>query len=647
MQRRSFLKNTGKIGAGAVILNGIPAVGRAQANTFSQADINRRIHVIVNLFGANDTLNTVVPSAQYNIYAGVRPKIAIPEASLLTLDTANNTNPTKLHPILSPLRDLYTDGLLHVVHGVGYNDNNRSHFKSDELWNTAGDSTPANFDFESGFYGQLFEHRYPGLLGSSTPAIPDPPCIELGSSSGSTMFQTALGNNASVLLTNNNIGGFYTTLTEVGGLAPAHNLATDHGNDTKFIADIQTLSNIYGNRIQTVFNAGSNSSTVYPSNNYLADQLKTVARLIKGGSRSTVYMVHQYGFDTHDVQTDATNPLTGNHTNLLKQLAEALKAFQTDITALGFADRIITTTHSEFGRTIDENGNMGTDHGGVSTMFVMGKAVRTGPGISGTPIDLTKVDQRALTDLQYDYRRVFSAVLQDFLGHGPNPLAAARMNNYTAPNAPFSKAPIIAASHLVDPTKYIDQIILPIVLTSLTANTLAANTIDVRWETSSETGSKLYEVQHSSNNLTWSTIGTVNAVGTSTSSRRYNFEHKTPVLGINYYRLQQIDINGARRIFGTAIAHIKDGASFVVKNYPNPAVFDFNLAITTDKKQTAQIQFMDVQGHLLLQQTTVLNSGFNKLNFNVNQFKGISGELIIYIQTDLSNKKVIKQVIAK
>ncbi len=640
MQRRNFLKNTGKIGAGAILLNGIPAVGRSQSPTFTCGDIARRIHVVINLFGANDTLNTVVPSAQYNIYATNRANIKIPEASLLTLDTANNVNPTKLHPTLSPLKTLYDNGLLNVVHGVGYNNNNRSHFKSDDLWNTAGDISPTNFNYDSGFYGQLFEHRYPGLLGNINPFFTDPPCIELGSSSGSLLFQTSLGNNSSVLLTSNNISNYYNTLIEVGGVAPAADNTTDYGVETKYVADMQTLSNVYAQRIQTVFNAGNNAAGVtYPSTG-LANQLKTVARLIKGGSRSTVYLVHQYGFDTHDSQVNTSNPVQGQHTNLLNDLALAMKAFQDDITALGFADRIITTTHSEFGRTIDQNAGNGTDHGGVSTMFIMGKGVQ--PGITGTPIDLTKVSDRALTDLQFDYRRVFTAVLQDFLGHGTNPMSAARMNSFTG-----AKAPIIAATHIAPPSCYVDQISLPITLTSLNGVLLSNGTTDVRWETASESNSKVYEVQHSADSRTWKTIGTVSGAGTTNNKSNYNFIHKTPGIGNNFYRLQQIDINGARRIYGPVTVFVKDSSNFVVKNYPNPAAFDFNMAITVDKKQTASIQFMDLQGHLLMQQTAVLSAGFNKLNYQVNQFKGYSGEMIIYIQTDLSNKKVVKQIIAK
>jgi uncharacterized protein (DUF1501 family) len=644
MQRRKFLQQSGAIATGSFLLNGIPvkAMGAA-APPFTCQEIKDRIFVMVNMFGANDTLNTVVPIQQYSIYATNRPNIRIldtgPNAYINLDSTLPLNKQTALHPIMTPFKTLYDAGKLNVVHGVGYASNNRSHFKSDDLWNTAGDSTNANFNFDSGWAGQLFEYRYPGLLGSPSTQMPDPPCIELGSTSGSILFQTSTNNNASVLLTSNNVSTFYNTLISVGGPSPANFPVSDYGIDMKYIDDIQKVSNAYAQRIQTVFNAGSNSTVTYPSTS-LANQLKTVARLIKGGSKSSMFTVHQFGFDTHGTQVVTGASHTGVHANLMKDLSEAIKAFQDDIALLGFEDRVITTTHSEFSRTIDENAGGGTDHGGVSTMFVIGKGVQ--PGITGTPIDLTKVSSRGLTDLQYDYRRVFSAILQDFMGHGSQPMNAARMGTFTA-----NKAPIVSASYVAPASCYINQVLLPVTLTSLNAYLLANGNADVVWETSNETNCKEFEVQHSIDGITWAKVGIVVGSNNSTGAKKYALQHSKPTIGKNYYRLWQIDYNGTKKTFGPISLFVKEHAGFEVKSYPNPAVFDFNIVVTADKEQLATVQFFDVQGHLLVQENIKINKGFNKYNYPTSQFKGYSGEIIIFIKTNYALQKTIRQMITK
>lgn len=642
MKRRTFLKTSGKIAVGSLLLNGVPVRGLAQSSNFTCQEIQDRVYVMVNLFGANDTLNTVIPVQQYSIYANNRPNIRIPDSGPNAYINLDNTLPsnqlTGLHPIMTEFKSLYDSGKMNIVHGVGYLNNNRSHFKSDDLWNTAGDSTPANFNFGSGWAGQMFEYRYPNLLGNPTTQMPDPPCIELGSTSGSLLFQTSTNNNSSILLTSTNVSSFYNTLVSVGGPGPENFPSTDFGDELRYIDEVQRISNVYALRIQTVFNAGTNSTVVYPNTN-IARQLKTVARLIRGGSKSSMYTVHQYGYDTHGNQAVVGDPTTGTHANLLRDLGQALKAFQDDIAAMGFEDRVITTTHSEFGRTIDENSGFGTDHGGVSTMFIIGKGVK--PGVTGNPIDLTKVNSRGLTDLQYDYRRVWAAILQDFMGHGGGPMQVARMDGYTS-----SKAPIIATTHIAPSSCYINQIIVvPVTLVNFNAKLLNNGNAEVFWETSFENDSKEFEVQHSINGKDWNSIGRVDASGYSSTNKSYRLNHPKPETGKNFYRLWQVDLNGSRKLYGPVVLNVRAAIGFTVKNYPNPAKFDFNIAITTDKSQKANIQFYDVQGHLLNQQNISLQKGFNKFNYMTTQLNGYKGQLIIHIVTELGVQQTLRQVI--
>jgi uncharacterized protein (DUF1501 family) len=644
MKRRKFLRNSSAISLGSLLLNNLPVKAFATSPISAQftcEEIQGRILVLVNQQGANDTLNTVIPLAQYDIYANNRPTIKIPTANAILLDgTLPLDKQSYLHPSLAPLKTLYDAGKMNVVHGVGYNNGNRSHFKSDDLWNTAGDSLPENFSYNSGWAGQLFDWRFPGLLGNTNPppTMPDPPCIEFGVGNGSILFATSSSSNASIFLTKDDASSYYTSLNGLGGQTPEFFPNSDFGNELKYIDDVKKLSNVYGLRLQNVFNAGANANNNYPDTE-LANQLKTVARLIKGGCKSHVYLVHQYGYDTHGQQVVADSPTTGTHANLLKGLADAIKAFQDDLAALGFEDKVATATYSEFGRTLDENTGRGTDHGEVGTIFIIGKGIKA--GITGKPIDLSpqKVFNRGLIDLQYDYRTIWASILQDFMAHGPEGMVAARMQAFTA-----NKVPIIATSHLAPVACYINQVALPVNITTFNAELLLNGEVDVYWLTENEQQCKEYKVEHSSDSINWEAIGIVPSNNIK-SATKYQFMHNEPVTGINYYKLIQIDLDGNKRIYGPATVKVKANPDFILKIYPNPATVDFNITITTNKKESGLVQFFDIQGHLLASDPIRIQSGFNKWNYPVTRFKQYKGELLIQIRTQTGVQKISKHLI--
>ena len=97
----------------------------------------------------------------------------------------------------------------------------------------------------------------------------------------------------------------------------------------------------------------------------LANNLKLVARLIAGGLPTRVFYVSQGGYDTHTNQR-------GSQDARLKELADAVKAFTDDLTAMGEFQRVTMMTFSEFGRRVTENGSRGTDHGAAAPMFIIG-----------------------------------------------------------------------------------------------------------------------------------------------------------------------------------------------------------------------------------------------------------------------------------
>jgi uncharacterized protein (DUF1501 family) len=133
----------------------------------------------------------------------------------------------------------------------------------------------------------------------------------------------------------------------------------------------------------------------------LAKQLQTVAAMIRDGMRTRVYYVSMGGFDTHANQA-------GSHANLMRQLGDAMLAFQNDLKAQGNDGRVMTMCFSEFGRRVRQNASNGTDHGTAGPVFVVGPNVNA--GLQGAYPSLTDLDGG---DLKFttDFRGVYQELL--------------------------------------------------------------------------------------------------------------------------------------------------------------------------------------------------------------------------------------------
>jgi hypothetical protein len=204
------------------------------------------------------------------------------------------------------------------------------------------------------------------------------------------------------------------------------------GNELKFIREVAAQTNQYAVRIRNAANAVTQQSP-YPTPNTLADQLKIVARLIKGGLKTRIYMVSYGGFDNHSLQANQTDTTTGTHANLLTNLSSAMKAFVDDCQFLGIQDRVIGMTFSEFGRRIKSNSSLGTDHGAAAPMFLFGKNVV--PGIVGNnpsiPVNATVNDN---IPFQYDFRSIYASVLQKWFCVDNSNLQSILFKNFQSLN---------------------------------------------------------------------------------------------------------------------------------------------------------------------------------------------------------------------
>jgi uncharacterized protein (DUF1501 family) len=446
MKRRKFIQNIAP--AGVMVPSFVQGLGfRAydKGHTFLNQLLlppgdNDRVFVVVQLNGGNDGLNTVIPLDNFSRYANARKNIFIDQAKVLKLKGYDHVG---LHPAMTGMQQLFNDGKLHIIQAVGYPQPNFSHFRATDIWMTASAS---NQVLNSGWIGRFLDELYPGFpAGYPNSTMPDPLAIQIGSVTSLTLQGPIQPMGVSI----SNPASFYSLVNNVQDPVP-NTLA---GSELTYIREMSRQTQKFGDVIKTA-NAKVTSQGVYPTGNSLADQLKIVARLIKGGLKTKIYMVNFGGFDTHSNQVTTGDTASGTHARLLGNVSNAIKAFMDDIRQLGVEDRVVGMTFSEFGRRILSNGSSGTDHGAAAPLFVFGAKVEG--GISGNnpsiPATATVGDN---IPYQYDFRSVYASILSNWLCVDAGMLNTVMLKNFQ--NMPLTK---VGTCSILNPVGNADQLIV-------------------------------------------------------------------------------------------------------------------------------------------------------------------------------------------
>ncbi|MCL7755045.1 DUF1501 domain-containing protein [Polaribacter sp. Z022] len=403
LNRRDFIKLSTYASASLPIaLSGFPLYANKKPSEYNFSEDNENILVLIQLQGGNDGLNTVFNLSQYDNLQSVRSNIIIPDTRLLTLN-----DETKLHPSLSGLKGIWDKEKLSIIQNVGYPNQNRSHFRSTDIWNSA---SRAEDYISSGWVGRFFDVNHPEFPENyPSEEIPHPFAITLGK----VVSETCQGSNANFSLAISNPKNPGTALVSNTGEIPSN----CYGDTLSFVNNTIKQTNAYADAITEAENLGNNLSTKYENsnNNKLAGKLKNVAKLISGGLKTKVYIVQLGGFDNHDSQVEEGNVTEGKHSDLLKELSEAIAAFQEDLELLNIDDRVIGMTYSEFGRRIRSNAGLGTDHGTAAPMFLFGNCAKNQILGDAPEID-TAVDEKEGVQMQFDFRNIYSTLLTDWLG---------------------------------------------------------------------------------------------------------------------------------------------------------------------------------------------------------------------------------------
>jgi uncharacterized protein (DUF1501 family) len=393
--RRGFLRTLGMAGAGAISFGSStlsvvesPFLNQALSDAYSD-----RILVLIRLKGGNDGLNTIVPLYDFDLYANNRPKIHIPQNQLIKLN-----DDFAMPNFMVDIDPLWKQGAMKVIHGVGYENQNLSHFKSSEIWAT----TTHDSDINSGWMGRYYEGKYMDYL-SNPPE--KPLAIQIGG--GENMI---FGGDLTTYSFSVSSPQRLKRVAENGTLFDnQNNLNNLHGQQVSFLREASNTTFRYASVINQAYE-NSRAFDSYANNNFDL-QLSLVSRFIKGGLGTKVYMVSLGGFDTH-----ANQP--GRHESLMKRLTKAIKVFYSDLSDYGMADKVLSMTFSEFGRRVAENGSKGTDHGSAAPIMLFGPALK-GNGFIGKHPNLNVLDKQGNMLSNIDFRAVYASVLTDWLCADP------------------------------------------------------------------------------------------------------------------------------------------------------------------------------------------------------------------------------------
>lgn len=400
VQRRDFIKKLSLFSTASCV------PGFLASNSGTAKSLNSdRILVIVELAGGCDGLNTLVPFTNDSYYSQ-RPALAIPADRVLPL-----SDEVGLHPAMLGFRKLFDEGQLAVIQGVGYPNPSRSHLRSRDIWHT-GDLDPIGSD--GWLAGYVSQNRSTtssmginagGHLPRAFASVKGPlPSLQAHSS-----FRPSNGRLSP---------GEVDRRSDITPLEEGHPRSLSRYREYLIKKRLDTplcSAHLLAGRKK------HQSRVVYPETP-LAQDLKVIAQIIGADLGFGLFYTSLEGFDTHASQVSATNSLEGAHASLLKTLSDAISAFEDDLQHLDRDKDTLIMTFSEFGRQLQQNASLGTDHGTANQMFLIGPALA--PGIYGSYPGLSDHELNSTGDLTFtvDFRTVYSTVLSKWLGADPAPI---------------------------------------------------------------------------------------------------------------------------------------------------------------------------------------------------------------------------------
>ena len=346
--------------------------------------------VVVQLSGGNDYLNCVVPFTESR-YFDNRPNVRVSEEEVIPLDDRYG-----LHPSMQPIKDLFDDGKVAIVHAVGYPNPIRSHFRSMDIWHTAEPTKVG----DEGWLGNAINQMYP-----------EGDNVVAGVNFGAALPRALVAKGAPVAcVTNLDSYGFMTHMADVEreealdafksmyaraiGTGPVMDFLSQTGLDALRGADILgTVTEKY-------------SSTVEYADNPFAKGMKGSAQVLQADIGTRICYTQHGSFDSH------TNGLALQE-QLLRDVSGGIYDFYADMKEHNASDDVLIFAFSEFGRRVRDNGN-GTDHGSGGVAFLIGDAVKGGQYGEYPSLDPARLVEGDLA-FDLDFRSLYTEIMEDWL----------------------------------------------------------------------------------------------------------------------------------------------------------------------------------------------------------------------------------------
>jgi len=379
-----------------------PILSRAARAADAVRDDSDNVLVVLQLSGGNDGLNTVVPYADDN-YGRQRSTLRLAERELHKIDAVLG-----FHEALAAVSQLYQEGRVSIVQGVGYPRGSRDHDIALRNWHTA---RPGEAGCQTGWVGRAIDlagqSPEPTLPGMFVGSIPMPFALQAEQQVVPAIRTLDAGQTAGLERLRRRAQRWRELTAHATGAGTT--AATDNNPLLGFADRNLRAAYLGGERLEAVLRQAEGGNDYPPVP--LAGNLAAVSQLIRAQLGIRIFFVELGGggiggFDNHANQRD-------NHAALLRQMSQSIAAFVSDLQHAGVLGRVVLMTCSEFGRTLVENGRRGTDHGDAAPVFLFGGRLRGGLVGSHPRLDTLVGDA---PESHTDVRRVYATVLDRWLG---------------------------------------------------------------------------------------------------------------------------------------------------------------------------------------------------------------------------------------
>ncbi len=368
--------------------------------------------VVVQLSGGNDFMNTVVPFTE-GIYHDSRPLVGIPEDKVLPI-----TDTLGFHPSAAPFRDMFNDGKMAVIQGIGYENSSRSHFRAMDIWHTCEPDKIAT----EGWLAKVIREIDPNgenpltavSMGRGLPralAAPGVAATSVGDLDSYGLMSTVEVEEERA----KDLDVFKRMYTPAVGSGLVMDYLAHTGQDVLKGADMLSVApQMY-------------QSSVEYADNPIAKALRDVARVHTAGLGTRIFYTNHIGYDHHAQEVPT-------HAKLLTELSQAIADFRADLREHNADEEVAILVFTEFGRRIKDNGS-GTDHGSGGGAFIIGENVKG--GLYSEYPSLAPADWLYGEDMNHtiDFRSIYSTLLQQWMGITPNEIVGGEFEQIS----PFEK----------------------------------------------------------------------------------------------------------------------------------------------------------------------------------------------------------------